>query len=155
MARILIILTAISAAMYLLIATTSWLRRASERRKVREHVPEPYPAYFWGFAFAVVFYYGFPVWWWRYGLRNTCKLIISCVLIVAAAQAILRYAELIEVDGLGESFAASLLIAVPVRALAGFWVARNDRRWRNAIVIKRGATRGVVASDTSTSRDVT
>lgn len=141
MARILLILTAISAALYLLLALTSWFRGASERRSVREQAPKSYPAYFWGFAFAVVFYYGFPVWWWRYGFQNACKLILSCILIVAATQAILRYAELVEVDGLGESFAVSLFIAVPIRALAGFWVAKNDGRWRNAIVMERSARR--------------
>ena len=147
MARILLTLTAISAALYLLLAITSWFRRTSERRNVPEQAPKPYPAYFWGFAFAVVFYYGFPIWWWRYGFRNTCKLILACILIVAVTQAILRSTELLEVDGLGESFAASLFIAVPIRALAGFWVAKNDRRWRHAIVLKRNAERSLVASD--------
>lgn len=150
MARFLLILTAISAALYLVLASISWFRHTSERRSVpawTAQATKPYPAYFWGFAFALVFYYGFPIWWWRYGLRNTCKLILACVLTVAVTQAILRYAEMIEVDGLGESFAASLLIAVPIRALAGFWVAKNDRRWRHAIVMKRNAARSVVAGD--------
>ena len=147
MARTLLILTAISAALYLLLAVTSWVRRVSEKRRVPEQATKPYPAYFWGFAFAVVFYYGFPVWWWRYGLRNSCKLICSCILIVAATQAILLYTEVIDVDGFGESFAVSLLIAVPIRALGGFWLAKNDRRWRNAIVAKRNARTSVVASD--------
>ena len=147
MTRIMLILTAITAALYLLIVITSWLRRASERKRDLGKAQRPSPAYFWGFAFAVFFYYGFLIWWWRYGFQNTCKLILSCVFIVAATQATLRYAGLIEVDGPGESFAVSLLIAVPIRALAGFWVAKNDRRWRNAIVIKRNARRNIVASD--------
>ena len=147
MARILLILTAISVTLYLLLAVTSWLRHSNERKNAPAQAAKPYPAYFWGFAFALVFYYGFPIWWWRYGLRNACKLILACVLIVAATQAILRYAQMIDVDGLGESFAASLFIAVPIRALAGIWVAKNDRRWRNAIVMKRNAARSVVAGD--------
>ena len=147
MAKILLILTAISATIYLLLVATSWSRQTRKRKGVQEQAPMPYPAYFWGFAFAVVFYYGFPIWWWRYGFRNTCKLILSCILIVTATQAILRYARLIEVDGLPESFAVSLFIAVPIRAFAGIWVAKNDRRWRNSIVVKRNAGRTVVASD--------
>lgn len=147
MARILLILTVISTALYLVLAVTSWFRHTSERKSVPAQATKPYPAYFWGFTFAMVFYYGFPIWWWRYGLRNTCKLILACVLIVAVTQAILRYAEMIEVHGLVESFGASLIIAVPIRALAGFWVAKNDRRWRHAIVMKRNAACRVVAGD--------
>lgn len=147
MARILLILTAISVALYLLLAVTSWLRHANERKNAPTQATKPYPAYFWGCAFALVFYYGFPIWWWRYGFRNTCKLILACVLSVAAIQALLRYAEMIDVDGLGESIAASLFIAVPIRALAGIWVAKNDRRWRNAIVMKRKAPQSVLAGD--------
>lgn len=141
MANLLLFLTAISAALYLLVALTSRFRKASERRNVRVQAPKSSPAYFWGFAFVVLFYYGFPVWWWRYGFQNACKLILYCILIVAATQAILRYANLVEVHGLGDSFAVSLLIAVPIRALAGFWVAKNDGRLRNAIVIDRSARR--------------
>ena len=147
MKKILLTLTIISIALYIALAVISWFRHTKERRSIPAHAKEPYPAYFWGLAFALVFYYGFPIWFWRYGVRNTCKLIIACVLIIATIQAILRYLDVIEVDGLGESIAASLLIALPVRALAGFWVAKNDRRWRNAIVLKRSAARRVVASD--------
>jgi hypothetical protein len=147
MARILLILTAISVALYLLLAITSWFRHANARKIAPAQAAKPYPAYFWGFAFALIFYYGFPIWWWRYGFRNTCKLILACVLIVAATQAILRYTGTIKVDGIGESFVASLLIAVPIRALAGIWVAKNDRRWRDAILMKRNAARSVVAGD--------
>ena len=147
MARILLILTVISTALYLVLAVTSWFRHTSKRKSVPAQATKPYPEYFWGFTFAMVFYYGLPIWWWRYGLRNTCKLILACVLIVAVTQAILRYAKMIEVDGLVESFGASLIIAVPIRALAGFWVAKNDRRWRHSIVMKRNAACRVVAGD--------
>lgn len=147
MGKTLLIFTSISAVLYFLLALTSSIRGAGGKKSVREEVLNPSRAYFWGLAFAVVFYYGFPVWWWRYGLQNACKLVISCMLIVAATQAILRYAGLIEVDGFYEAVAFGLLIAVPVRSLAGLWVAKNDKRWRNAIVIKRGARKCVVASD--------
>lgn len=145
MTRTLLILTAISAGLYLIFAVTSWLRLNSQRRNNPADPTKPYPAYFWGFAFALIFYYGFPIWIWRYGFRNACKLIVACLLVVAAIQAILRHAEMIEVDTLGESLAVSLLIAVPIRALAGFWVAKNDRRWRHAIVVKRSAARHIAA----------
>lgn len=147
MGKALLILTGISAVLYLLLASTSWYRGASGKESAREEAPKPSHAYFWGLAFAIVFYYGFPVWWWRYGLQNACKLVISCMLIVAATQAILRNAGLIEVDEFHEAVAFGLLISVPVRSLAGLWVAKNDKRWRNAIVTKRGARRCVVASD--------
>lgn len=147
MARILLILTAISVALYFLFAVTSFFKYANARKLAPSQANEPYPAYFWGFAFALIFYYGFPIWWWRYGFRNACKLILTCILLVATTQAILRYLGIIDIDGFGESMATSLLIAVPIRALAGIWLAKNDRRWRSSIVIKRNAARQAVASD--------
>lgn len=147
MGRILLTLTAISIALYTALAAASWLRERSGRKKTSTDTAQPDPAYFWGFVFALVFYYGFPIWWWRYGLRNSFKLIITCIMLVAAAQAILRYAEMIEVEGLAESLAAGLIISVPIRALAGLWVAKNDRRWRNDILIKRNLARRVGAGD--------
>lgn len=137
MARILLTLTVISAVLYCLLAVVSWTRQFRKRGKAS--IAAPFPAYFWGFTFAVFFYYGFPIWWWRYGLRNAIKLVLSCIFLVAATQAILRLTGMIEVNGFAESVGASLFISVPIRALAGFWVARNDWRWRSAILVERKA----------------
>tara|TARA_R110002167_G_scaffold12858_1_gene54631 strand:- start:64 stop:387 length:324 start_codon:yes stop_codon:yes gene_type:complete len=99
----------------------------------------PLRAYFWGLAFAVLFYYGFPVWWWRYGLRNTMQLLGICVVLVVAIQTILRVTGAIEVDNFGESMAVGLIIAIPIRVIAGFWVAKYDAKWRRAILLQRKA----------------
>ncbi len=140
--KIMLVLMAFSAGLYLLFAAASLIWRLRERRKNSERVPgETYPSYFWGLTFALVFYYGFPVWWWRYGLENTCRLIVSCILAVAALQGLVRYLGLIEVDELGESIAVSLVLAVPVRAVAAFWIAKNDHRWRQGILSKRKAAK--------------
>jgi hypothetical protein len=59
----------------------------------------------------------------------------------------LRYLDVIEVSEFGEPHALGLLLSIPVRAIAGVWVANNDRRWRQAIVKKRNAPLGKVAKD--------
>ena len=136
MLRILLILSAISAFIYLLFAFKGWLGQLRRRK----HSPDAPPrAYFWGLTFAVLFHYGFPLWWWRYGLRNALKLMIFCVSSVMVVKAILGATGAIDVDGLGESIAASLFIAVPIRAIAGLWLAKHDAVWRSAILLQRKA----------------
>ncbi len=133
MLKIILILSGISALLFCVAAFTGW------RRGKKSGATLPRRAYFWGLMFAFLFYYGFPVWWWRYGLRKTLELILACIVAVMALQAILRAAGLINVDGLGESLAAGLFVAVPIRAVAGLWVARRDAEWRSAITLSRKA----------------
>ena len=64
---------------------------------------------------------------------------------MAAGQGVLRSLDVIEVSEFGESLAWGLFLSIPVRAIAGVWVANNDRRWRQAIVKKRNAAQGMVA----------
>ena len=131
MLKALLILSGISALLYCIAAFTGWMRRK------RSDLVHPPHSYFWGLMFALLFYYGFPFWWWRYGLRKTLELIITCALAVVAIQTILRVTGLIKVDNLGESLAAGLLIAVPVRAIGGLWVARRDAEWRSKFLQSR------------------
>jgi uncharacterized membrane protein YadS len=145
MAKTLLILAAISAALFLILAVLSWRKHKNARKQVSENCTKQNPAYIWGFVFALIFYYGFPIWWWRYGFQNACKLVFSCIAIAAAIQGVLRYLDVIEVRELGESLAWGLFLSIPVRAIAGIWVANNDRRWRQAIVLKRKSEQGIVA----------
>ena len=145
MTKILLILAAISAALYLILAVLSWRKHKNARKQVPANCVTQGPAYVWGFVFALIFYYGFPIWWWRYGFQNACKLVFSCIAIAAAIQGVLRYLDVIEVSELGESLAWGLFLSIPVRAIAGIWVANNDRRWRQAIVMKRNAAQAMVA----------
>lgn len=98
-------------------------------------------SYVWGLLFALLFYYGFPLWWWRYGFSKTIQLLVGCIVAGAGLQAILRTFELIEVDGLGDSFFVGLLLSMPIRAIAGLWVARRDAEWRSAILERRASRR--------------
>lgn len=122
-------LSAISVFIYLLFNSSGWLRQV--RNKCGGDTPRR--SYFVGLLFAGLYYNGFPIWWWRYGLKNATKLLLACIIAGAICQAILRVTGMIEVHGLGESFVISMLIAVPIRAIAGTWVARHDERWSGAI----------------------
>jgi hypothetical protein len=44
---------------------------------------------------------------------------------------------MIDIDGIGESIAAGLFLAVPIRAVTGVYVANHDNSWRRAIVALR------------------
>ncbi len=147
MAKLLLILAASSAVLYLILAVLSWRKHKNARKQVAENCTKQNPAYIWGFVFALIFYYGFPIWWWRYGFQNACKLVFSCIAIAAVIQGVLRYLDVIEVSELGESLAWGLFLSIPVRAIAGIWVANNDRRWRRAIEKKRNAAQGMVAEN--------
>ena len=133
MLKIFLVLSGISALLFCVAAFTGW------RRRKKSGSAQPRRAYFWGLMFALLFYYGFPVWWWRYGLRKTLELMLACIVAVMTLQAILRAIGAINVDGLGESFAVGLFLAVPIRAVAGLWVTRRDAEWRSAIILSRKA----------------
>lgn len=143
-------LAAASAFIYILLTIKGWtrqVRRSHGSTKVERPVnsgrpqrtsPEAPPrAYFWGLTFAVLFYYGFLIWWGRYGLGRAAKLTLLCIVAVGLVQILLRSTGMIDIDGIGESFAVGLLIAVPIRALAGIYVARYDNSWRSEIVAQR------------------
>jgi hypothetical protein len=144
MLRLLLVLGAVSALLYVAFSIVRHSTRPSIRRSMRPHADQsvlvrPNSAYFWGLLFALVFYYGFPLWWWRYGLLRAVQVMLACVAATALLQAVLRTTGAIQVDGLGESVAASLLLSVPIRAIGGLWVARRDAEWRSAILERRRA----------------
>lgn len=147
MIRIYLILGSISAALYILFSVINWFRHPGEDRKKQQLNSKLSPAYFWGLLFASVSFYGFLIWWWRYGFRNCCKLILSFILMVAVTKAFFQYTELIDIDGLAGPFWSGQLISVPMRVLAGILVAKNDKRWRDSIIRIRNAKRSNVASD--------
>lgn len=144
------ILAAASAFIYILLTIKGWAKQArlsQERTKVEQPAnserlqrasPDAPPrAYFWGLTFAVLFYYGFLIWWGRYGLGRAVKLTLACIVAVGLVQIVLRSAGMIDIHGIGESIAAGLFIAVPIRAVAGIYVAKNDNSWRSAVVAQR------------------
>lgn len=138
MLRVLVVLTVVSGILYFVLSAVSWRR---SKRRAYQLSELPPPAYFWGFLFSVLFYYGFPLWWWRYGFRKALHLMIVCIGAGVLIQALLRAIDVIEIEGIGESIAIGLLIAVPIRAIAGLWVARQDCSWRKAITDARRSRR--------------
>lgn len=123
-------LSTISVVLYILLNQSGWRKRVSGDGTTRR-------AYYMGLLFAGLYYYGFPLWWWRYGIKTTAKLLLTCIIAGAICQAVMREMGLVVAADLGKSFAISMLIAVPIRAIAGVWVARHDKRWREAIMAKR------------------
>jgi len=130
MFKIFLVLSCVSALLYSIMAVIDWRGR---RTKCATENPR---AYFWGFLFSLFFYYGFPLWWWRYGLPKTIWLMLVCLAVVIAVQAVLRLIGLF--NDSDSSIAVGLLISVPVRAAGGMWVARRDAEWRGATLVKAG-----------------
>jgi hypothetical protein len=131
MMRILLFLGVISGIFYL--ALVWW----DVRRYRKKSAESSRPAYLWGLLFAVLFYYGFPLWWWRYGLRKALFVLIVCICAVALMLEILKLLDWIQVDDRQASMALGLIFAIPVRAIAGIWIAKQDSAWRESIVHKR------------------
>ena len=127
-------LSAVSAVLYILLSIRGWFEQVSKWQGVSG---VPRRAYFCGLTFALLFYYGFPLWWWRYGLWKALHLVFVCVGAVAVLQAILRTTGSIEVESLGESIVVALLLSMPIRAIGGIWVACRDAEWRSAIRQRR------------------
>ena len=151
MQRLVLLLAAAGALLYVLLATRSWLR---SRRVPRGPSASARPSYIWGFLFAVIFYFGFPLWWWRYGLSKALQLMLVCIGGGMLIQVALRTMDAVEVNGLPGAIAVGLFIAVPIRAVAGLWVARRDASWRAAIVARRDARnfRDIVGPNSRTRR---
>jgi hypothetical protein len=131
MLRILLILGVISGALYLVLV---WL---DVRRRRKISAESSRPAYLWGLLFALLFYYGFPLWWWRYGLRKALFVLIICICAVALILEILKFLDWIQVDNRAESMVFGFIYAIPIRAIAGIWVAKQDSAWRKLIILKR------------------
>ena len=97
-------------------------------------IEQPKKRYFWGLSFAILFYLGFPVWWWRYGFLRCVYLLVVCVGGVVLARIAL---QTLGAEEAGQSLGVGLLLSIPVRVTAGLWVAHRDEAWRRAIVYKR------------------
>jgi hypothetical protein len=130
MPKIFLVLASSSALFYSAMAVIDW------RGCRTECATENPRAYFWGLLFALLFYFGFPLWWWRYGLRKSIWLMLGCMAPVMAVPAVLRLIGLISDSD--TSLAVGLLISVPVRGAGGMWVARRDAAWRGAKIVKVG-----------------
>jgi hypothetical protein len=110
--------------------------RDSKRRKVTG-LTLPWHAYFWGLMFAGLFYIGIPLWWWRYGFRKMLEMLLICFGVVAATTMLLSMIRVHPSDDVVENLILGLIIGIPVRVIAGLWVARRDAEWRNEIVLTR------------------
>lgn len=88
----------------------------------------------YGALFSFVYFLGFPYWWWRYGLRRTVQLLLSCV---AAGMTCGLLVRLLPIDPEDSMFAALLAGQLVGRALGGHWIAVVDARWRREIVQRR------------------
>ena len=125
-------LAATCAFAYIIFAFKGW----SKQVKNAYLMEQPKKRYFWGLSFAILFYYGFPVWWWRYGFLRSVYLLVVCVGGLALA---LMALQALGAEEAGQSLGVGLLLSIPVRATAGLWVAHRDEAWRRAIVYKRTA----------------
>lgn len=127
MLKLLVGVALASAIFYVLLSGRDWVRR----KRGLESADSPRPAYFIGLLFAIFFYFALPLWWWRYGLSNTIKLIALCIAAAAAGSTLIGLTGYSQLMG-GEVSPLLLgqLIGVPVRAVAGLWLAKNDERWR-------------------------
>jgi hypothetical protein len=131
MLRLMLLFGMVSGAMYL---TLVWLD-VQRRRKMPAGSARP--AYLWGLLFSGLFYYGFPLWWWRYGLRRALFIVIACICAVALILEILKFLDWITIDDQGTLMVLGLMFNMPVRAIAGMWVAKKDLAWRKSIVETR------------------
>lgn len=110
-----------SFIIYLLFFLAPWFR---ERRK-----KESNKAYFTGLMFATLFYYGAPIWLWLYGVKTTFFLIVYSI-----GAAFILAVTLGAVFGVSEPIAIGVLLQIPVRVIAGNWLARNHVRLRSRSV---------------------
>ncbi|MDH1430159.1 hypothetical protein N5E89_18075 [Comamonas aquatica] len=133
MLKFFIALSLVSVVLYLLFNARGWLR-SMRRQNDTEKQP---PAYFLGLLFAGLYYYGLPIWLFRYGLNATFRLLLVCVACSALLLVALRILGMVEVEDFVQSLIYGQVAAVPIRAVAGSWVARNDSRWRSAAVQRR------------------
>jgi hypothetical protein len=110
----------------LLVWIDVWLRRKCAPDSAR-------PAYVWGFLFTFLFHFGFLLWWWRYGFKKALFVVMVCIVSTALFIELFEYFDWLEVEDLHESLFFGLFFAIPIRAIAGIWVANKDHVWRQSI----------------------
>jgi hypothetical protein len=55
---------------------------------------------------------------------------LSCLTIGALSMLCLRAIGILKIDGLFISLIYGQFVAVPIRVIAGTWLAKNDGKWR-------------------------
>ncbi len=125
-------LSVVSVVIYISLSQARWLKQTRGETATRS-------SYFAGLFFAGLYYFGFPILWWRYGIRITVMLLMTCIIASAAFQVLFLELGRGGASDSRSTLAIGMLIAVPIRAIAGIWVARHDKRWRDAIVAQRQA----------------
>ncbi len=113
--------TASSFIMYLLFFLAPWFREGRNK--------ESNKAYFTGLMFATLFYYGTPIWLWLYGVKTTLFLILYSI-----GSAFILAMILGAVFGVSEPITIGILLQIPVRVIAGNWLAHNHVRLRSKSV---------------------
>jgi len=85
---------------------------------------EARPSYFIGFLFATFFYYGAPIWIWRYGWKITAIILLACIVAIFVMVKLTSLA--LQFDNMGQNFIAGIILQVPVRVAVGRWLAKYD-----------------------------
>jgi len=109
----------ISAALYLFLYLKPWIRL--KRNNTCPYTPSP--NYFIGLSFSVFFYFGVPLWLWRYGWKITAKIILGCFITIFLTTQIVDLAIQFEEGG---SFLFSFFIQSPIRVAIAVWLAKHD-----------------------------
>jgi len=110
----------ISAVLYLFLYLKPWRRL----KLSNTDSSSPSPNYIIGLSFSIFFYFGLPLWLWRYGWKVTAKIILGCIL------ASLLVPELIDLaipfDDEEDKYLFSFFIQSPIRVALAIWLANHD-----------------------------
>ena len=92
---------------------------------------------FFGGLFAGAFYWALPIMIWRYGWRRAANILLVCLAIGTALGFLAASLSMVAVD-FGPRLLLGQLLLVPVRGLAGIYVAKRDGQFRLAALTMRG-----------------
>jgi hypothetical protein len=106
-----------------------------ERGERRLAIPSvPGFSLFFGGLFAAAFYWAAPVIVWRYGWRRALGIFLACIAIGSALGLVVatawQWSDPSVAFDLGQRLVLGQVLLVPVRAVAGMYVARNDGAFR-------------------------
>ncbi len=80
--------------------------------------------FLWGALFAALFYGFLPIGWFRYGFKKALSVLLLCAVSIFLLALYLC-------DDPDDRMLYGLLVAVPIRAIAGLIIAWNDSTWRH------------------------
>lgn len=106
-----------SLMLYLLLFIVPWSKEAQK--------PIPNKAYFTGLLFSTLYFYGTPIWLLLYGIKATFLLFIACIGVTIVLTMTLDAIYSIE-----DTLVVGLLLQIPVRVIAGGWLAHHHARLR-------------------------